>query len=458
MRRNEFLVAVLVVALLALSWGLDRLIPARSTPTAVPTPAAPLLSEGWYCPTPVAQVPGSDVLTADLGDGPVHLRRAGTGGPAEADVTTGAVAVAPALASPVSSTVSVEAFGQPTVSQIGVLSTSAGAAMSRCSNQPATRWLFALASTAAGEDTYLVVANPFREAAAVTVRELGPNGDQVPSGLSDLQVPATSQLTIFLGDYIPATASFGLDVTASRGRVVVQRLVKAATRDGLRGLSLDVGVSQPATQWYLAGGGSPAQGEEDLLVANPSDHEALISLSYQVESGPPPAGQQQVPVPSGSEVAIKLSDVVPAGTQHGTIVSSTNAVPVVVERQTIAGQGAARSFQSVFAVPASAARWALVAGSSVGGTDTLAVIADGQDAAVFSVTLLTPTGTSAPPDLASLKVDPGTRFSLDLTPRLGGQPAVVVVSASSGRIAVENNLTLPASYREVMGTEGLPLP
>lgn len=457
MRRNEFVVAVLVVAILALSWGLDRLIPARSTPAAVPSPAGPLLSEGWYCPTPAAQVPGSGVFTANLGDGPVHLRRSGTGGPAEADVTTSALSLVPA-ASTASSTVSVEAFGQPTVSQIGVLSTSAGAAMSRCSNQPGTRWLFALASTAAGEDTYLVVANPFQEAAAVTVRELGPNGDQVPSGLSDLQVPATSQLTIYLGDYIPATASFGLDVTATRGRVVVQRLVKAATRDGLRGLAMDVGVSQPATQWYLAGGGAPAQGEEDLLVANPSDHEALISLSYQVESGPPPAGQQQVPVPAGSQVTIKLSDVVPAGTQHGTIVSSTNAVPVVVERQTIAGQGAGRSFQSVFAVPASSVRWALVAGSSQGGTDTLGVIADSPDAAVFSITLITADGASAPPDLANLKVDPGTRFSLDLTPRLGGQPAMVVVAASAGRIAVENDLTLPASYRQIMATEGVALP
>jgi hypothetical protein len=204
----------------------------------------------------------------------------------------------------------------------------------------------------------------------------------------------------------------------------------------------------------LPGGDVPVSGEEDIVVANPSDHEALVSTVYQVESGTGPAGSQDVPIPAGSQKTLKVSDQVPGGTRHATILSSTNGVPVVAERLTVGPQGA---YQTVRGVPDTAARWIVAAGSSAGGTDTLALVADGRDKAICKVTILTGSGPVTPAPVAAAEVVPGQRASIDLTPYLNGQPALVLVEAETGRVAAENDLTLPAPYRETMESAGTPL-
>ena len=458
MRRAELGFALLVVLVMAGAWTLDGLVPSRSiaTPVAVSAPGAPL-SEAWYCPAPTAQGLGSTLWTANLGAQPVHVRRSGTGASgaqSEADLGPDSSNSAPAAATAPEGPTAVEAFGQATGSYLSVLTPSAGAASSRCSQQPGTRWIFPIASTAPGYDTYLAVTNPFQEEAQITVRVLGAKGDQIPSGLNNVDVPQLSQTTLFLGDFYPATASVGLDVTATRGRVVVGRLMKVSSREGVRGLTLDVGATAPSTRWLVPGGDVPAQGEEDVVVANPSDHEALISTAYQTESGGAPAGAQDVPVPAGSQATLKISDQVPGGTRHATVVSSTNGVPVVVERLTVGPQNA---YQTVLGAPGTAARWLVAAGSTAGGTDTLALIGEGPNKVTCKVTILSGTGPNVPGPLAGVEVTPGQRGSVDLTQYLNGQPAMVLVEATGGKVAVENDLALPATYRQTVETAGIPL-
>jgi hypothetical protein len=115
------------------------------------------------------------------------------------------------------------------------------------------------------------------------------------------------------------------------------------------------------------------------------------------------------------------------------------------------------AYHTVQGVPATATRWMVAAGSTAGGTDTLALIADGADRAVCKVTILTMAGPVAPAALAGVAVTPGQRASVDLTPYLNGAPATVLVEAITGKVAVENDLVLPAAYRETMETAGTPL-
>lgn len=468
MRRNELVIAILAVLLLAGSWGLDRIVPSRAVRSAATTATSglPPLSQAWYCPVPTPEGLGASAQTANLGSGSVHLRLSGFGAassaPTESDLGPGTLAgaqVAPPASSSAgaqSAVTKVEAFGQPVTTYLTSLSSSSGGTIGRCSAQPGARWLFAEASTAAGRDTYLLIVNPFQEQAGVTIRILGPNGDVIPAGLSNYQIPPASQTTLFLGDFFPETASFGLDVTANRGRLIVGRLMKVASRDGVRGLSMNVGVPAPSLQWIFAGGQVPQQGQEQIVVANPSSHEALVSESFQTQGGGAPAGQQNVTVPAGAQIAITSSDEVPGGTQHGTIIQSVNNVPVVAERVTTEGAGNARGYETVFGVPEAGASWVVPAGSPAGGTDTLGVVATGLNRATFAVTLITGGGRTTPPALANLGVDPGSRGSFDLTPYLNGQPALALVTASTGSIAVENDDALPAAYRQTIESEGSP--
>ena len=85
------------------------------------------------------------------------------------------------------------------------------------------------------------------------------------------------------------------------------------------------------------------------------------------------------------------------------------------------------------------------------------MVADGPDKATCRITLMGAGGPSTPGPLANLEVGAGKRGTVDLTPYLGGQPAMVMVEAVSGRIAVENDLGLPAAYRETMQMVGTPI-
>lgn len=459
MRRAELAFAVAIVVIMAGAWALNGIVPARtvSSPAGSGTAAPGPLSEAWYCLSPAAQNLGSTVMTANLATAPVHVRRSGTGASgalAEGDLDPGTSAGVPAGPAPAKAPIAIEGFGGGTASYVSLLAPSTGGTNARCSRQPGNRWIFPVASTTAGYDTYLLIANPFNEEAVVDVRVLGDKGDQIPSGLSNLQIPQLSQTALFLGDYVPATSSFGLDVTASRGRIVVARLMRVSGRDGVRGLSFDVGAAAPSTRWLLPGGDVPPSGQEDIVVANPSDHEALVSTVFQVESGTGPAGSQDIPVPAGGRLTLKISDQVPGGTRHASILTSTNGVAVVAERLTVGPQGA---YQSVLGAPDTRTRWVVAAGSTAGGTDTLALVADGPDKAVCKITILTGSGPVSPAPLAAAEVVPGQRGSIDLTPYLNGQPALVLVEATAGRVAVENDLALPAAYRETMESAGIPL-
>ncbi|HWD09689.1 MAG TPA: DUF5719 family protein [Actinomycetota bacterium] len=466
MRRYELLFAFLVVVILLGSWALDRIVPVHTvaggtgSAQAGAAEGAPL-SEAWYCPVPTQAGLGSVVRTADLGSGPTVLRLTGLG-TGSGTTTTATVAAQSMIGSPVAAPpapepAEVEAFGQHTYNYLTTVSPSAGGAASACSQQPGSRWLFAQASTAAGYDTYVLIANPFPEDAVVTVKVLGPNGPNVPPGLGNYSLSPDSQAAIFLGNYYPETASFGLDVTASRGRVFVARLMRVASSDGVRGLSLSLGVPAPSTQWIFAGGQVPSSGSEGIVIANPSNHEALVNESFLVAAGSgAPAGLQNVSIPAGGQISLAASDQVPSGTQHGTVISSANGVPVVAERVTVEGSGLSRGYETVFGTTSWGPSWIVPVGSSAGGTDTLGVVANGLSPATVGVTVVTGTGSSSPSNLANLTVTPGSRASFDLTPYLNGSPGVAVVRASSGSIAIENDVALPSSYRETIETVGTP--
>lgn len=461
MRRGEISFAVVIILVLASAFGLDRFISARpgAAGPGTTTAALPPESQAWYCPTPASRGLGSSVGTGNLGQASTLLRRSNLGAAGAAPVTAtlgpGAFTSAAVAPSPPGAA-AVESFGQPVASFLTVIAPNLGGATSRCTLQPGARWLFATASTAPGYNTYLLVANPFHEQAIISVRVLTPTGDQVPAGLGDVSVPPASQSTIFLGDYYPETTSFGLDVTASRGRVVAARLMQVS-QAGVRGVALDLGSPQPSTQWIFPGGAVPAQGEEDIVVANPSSHEALISELFQIASGDAPPGKQNIPIPAGTQVTLKISGQVPASTAHGTTIVSTNGVPVVAERVTTQGSGTTQGYEIVAGAPAGARRWVVPAGSSASGTDTLGVVSTGSSAATFSVTVLAPSGPDSPAALAGLHVAAGDLASVDLTPYLNGQSAMAVVQATSGTIAVENDDALPANYQETMETAGIPL-
>lgn len=463
MKRWEPVVAAGFLLLMAGAFALDRAIP--RAPLANPSqPASRPLSTGWYCPLPGGEGTTASVSAANLGDEPVRLRVWGAGNsqasiPSERDLApTSRSSTSTADFELPGAAAVVEAFG-PAIAVDSLTSAGrAGVAGARCSLQPWSRWLFAVASSARTQDSYLLVANPFEEEAVIKVRLITQDADIVPSRLSEFVVPQLSQAAILLAEYFPETDLFGVELTATRGRVVVSRFMQVATQEGFRGLALELGVREPSPRLYFAGGEVPDGGDEHIVIMNPGKKESLVQMVFHTEAEEvsPPA-LKELSVPAGRTLRVPIADHLPRGTRHGTSLISLNGVPVVAERLTFGSLEGVKGVESVLGVPATASRWALSVGSAGSGKDSLAVVNFASSRGLLSITLLTDEGEVRPPELASLPLEGGRRMTIDLSPFVSGKQVTAVVQTTSGSIAAERHLVEGEPYRDFADATGQPL-
>lgn len=462
MRAGEKLFLTVVVVLAGAGVAVDRF--AEGRPPPVPQEAAGrFLSSGWFCPAPSGEGIDTVVATTNLGDEGVHLRRYGIGGGTKGNfldaevpgLHRNAISVAEFGISGAAGVV--EAFGAATTTDVVTVS-GAGVASSRCLVQPSGRWYFASGSTLRGRDSYLLVANPFDEEGVIRVRLLLPAEDVVPARLTDLVIPKLGQTEVFLGDFFPETESFGIDLTATRGRLALSRFDRVDSRDGWRGLALNPGIREPSPRWFFAGGEVPVEGEQFLMLTNPGESEALVRVIVQTETeqlAPPTLAE--LPVPAARQLTIRMADHIPRGIRHGTLVNSINEVPVIAERQTFGSLEGGRGLDATVGVPAISPRWVLPVGSPAGGREAIAVVNFSQQRAVFGVVLITSEGLVSPPELSEIAVEASRRATIDITPFVPQGGATALIEARSGEIAVERHLWLGDPYRDFSDSPGQPL-
>lgn len=461
MKSRELIFVAVVTALLGLGLVLDVLFEPQSVREPV-VEAGEHLASGSYCPAPSGEGVRAVMTTTNLADSPLGLRRSAVGG---TEATPEQSTLDPQRLAMINvgqfnmdnATGVVDAFGGRGYTNLTVLSSGAGIASSRCSSQPAALWMFAAGSTLRDDDHYLLVANPFREEALVSVRILGPDQDMDLPLITDEVVRAQSQRVFFMAENLEEMPSFGMQVTASRGRVVVSRY-SLVDNSVTRGVSLDVGIRSAAGQWYFASGRVPTDGEESIVIINPSDREALLSGLFMTEGdrvAPPELAE--VAVPAGRQVTINTSDHLPRGTGHGVSLTSLNEVQVVAERQIRGVVGPIRGFESVFGVPAAGLRWVLPVGTPEGGSASLAIINPGQEPVEVGVRLITDDAEVSPAELSAVTVGAGRKVTLDLTGYLGGGSATAVVT-SDGEVVVDSTTAMEGSYNDFDSTPGVRLP
>ena len=357
MRRSELVFVGIVAAVLVGALMLDVTIPSRSQEPSQGD-GGRFVSTGWYCPVP----PGDDIeatmATGNLGTSTLGLRRSAIGGSGQSAIDEATLEGRRTASKSVAdfgtseATGLVEAFGGNNTTSLIAMAKGKGVASSRCSAQPSARWLFATGSTSRGDNHRLLISNPFREEAVVRVRLMARDKEIVPARLKDLVVRSFSQSSVYLSDYLQEEPTFGIEVTASRGRVIVSRYSHVTTGAG-RGISADIGAQAPSSEWVFAGGRVPNDGEEAIAVVNPGTREALVGIVFmtdQERTAPPDVAE--VPVAAGRQVVVNVSDHLPRGTSYGLELTSTNEVPVVAERRTAGIVGRNRSFELTFGVPA----------------------------------------------------------------------------------------------------------
>jgi sugar lactone lactonase YvrE len=337
---------------------------------------------------------------------------------------------------------------------------------------PATTWYLAEGSTTAFSLFYLL-QNPNNAAATATVRYLRPGG--LPPVEIVYSLPANSRTTIPVNTTSQSLASTDVSavIVGSLPLIVERAMYKTVGGQVFAAGHGSTGVTTPSTRWFLAEGATGAYFDLFVLIVNPNASPAEVDVDYLLTSGQ--TFRKHYTIAPSSRFTIYVDDEsIPgvtgkplANAAVSSTVSSTNAVPIIVER-TMWWPGPAVSdpfwteaHNSAGATQAGS-RWALAEGE-VGGTQgaqTFILVANTSAAAGQArVTLYFEDGSSATRTYPLLptsrsNVDVGTDF-----PQAAGRRFAAVVEslgATPAAIVVERAMyTSPGGQLWAAGTNAL---
>jgi hypothetical protein len=154
-------------------------------------------------------------------------------------------------------------------------------------------------------------------------------------------------------------------------------------------------VNAPATSWFLAEGATGSFFDTFVLVANPLDNPANVTMTYLPASGAPVSKQHTLAPHQRLTVNIATEDPSLASAAVATSVASDN--PVIVERSQYWPQGNWYEAHNSAGETSAGTKWGLAEGR-VGGTNhaqTYVLIANaGAQAADVTATFLRTDGTT----------------------------------------------------------------
>ena len=214
----------------------------------------------------------------------------------------------------------------------------------------AQEWFLAEGRTGSFFDEYVLVGNPGDQPATVTFTFLLESGQTV---VGTAHVGAASRMTLPVaetGSYLTniignaallADAAVSVRVTADVPIVVERAMYWPKTDTGWAEAHNSFGITETGTRWALAEGrvGRGRGFDTYILLANPGDEDAVVTITYLRANGQAPV-VQVVDVPATSRRnAVPQWDasmLAPGGTslladeEFGALIEST--VPIVVER------------------------------------------------------------------------------------------------------------------------------
>ena len=433
--RSRLLAVVAALGVLVAAVAVDRLDrPVRpSALAAAEQPQAPTMapagaaSAAWFCPGgPLARIDQSDVsvFLANTTARPLEARVtalpiAGAADPVEERVQVPAlgstsVRLADMLDGPMPSGASVVGPGGLVAQQS--IKTPEGVAVGPCASAASERWYTAAGSTAAGSTLLLSLLNPFPDEAIVSLAFSTDQGRTVPGDLQGIVVPGRSLTVLDVGEHVRRREAVAAEIVARRGRLVVGRNFRKGT-----GSSTALAAPSPAATWYLPGGIRADGAANRLVVANPSDQDAEVSVELRLQEGA--VEPLTLTVPAQERAELSLDDPrVPKGVPYSTAVRSLEEVPVVAERSTEGRTGRA----DVLGGRNPDRGW--VAATAGPGQDTLAMYNAGEGQAEVSVTRLDGNGSALPGE--PLRVEPGARATLRLDDKLAARGTAVLVDSN----------------------------
>ncbi|MGE0706272.1 MAG: hypothetical protein AB7P22_20305, partial [Vicinamibacterales bacterium] len=204
------------------------------------------------------------------------------------------------------------------------------------------------------------------------------------------------------------------------------------------------GITVPSTSWFFAEGATGSYFDLFLLLANPSQSDALVQATYLLPGGASVTKTYVVAADSRFNIWVDTEDARLADTAVSTIISSTNGVPIIAERSMWWPGPTAASWSEAHnsaGLTETGRMWALAEGE-VGGAshlETYILIANRGAAVTATVTIFYEGGDS---ESKVVPLPAGSRTNVavahDFPNSVGRRFGAIVSAASTGaQIAVE---------------------
>ncbi len=241
---------------------------------------------------------------------------------------------------------------------------------------PAQTWYMAEGCTAHGFDTYILIQNPNGDAADVTLTFMTDAG-----GTIDLPctVAPNSRYTVAVNK-VPGmeAAEFATRVTSNRP-VVVERSMYFDYNGYIKEGSNSQGLTQLSGDWFFAEGYTTGQFDTYLLLANPSDAPANVTLSLLADDGT--RSDVNLPMSAHSRRTVPIDRVKGWGNRAFSMTVHSDQ-PIAAERAMYFVYNGISGGHDAVGCPAPGTRWYLAEGYTAGGFDTYILISNpGEEAA-----------------------------------------------------------------------------
>ena len=305
-------------------------------------------------------------------------------------------------------------------------------------------WYLAEGATHGSFDLFYLIQNPGDVATTVEVKflRLAPKAPVIK------QYPLGPQSRFTLAvDSIPELAAEDLSavVRSTDGAPIVVERAMYASLPGqpFAAGHNSAGVTAPATRWFLAEGATGAFFDLYVLIANASSEAAEVDVEFLLTNGTVVPKHYRIAANSRYTMSVKDEDPRLRDAAMSTIVTSANAVPIVVERvmwwpSPLWYEGHNSPGETTTGI-----KWGLAEGESGGARNkqTYILVANTSDfAGSARVTLLFEDGTTAervvalPPksrinvsvDVATFPTSANRRYGA-VVESLGATPAQIVV-------------------------------
>jgi hypothetical protein len=193
---------------------------------------------------------------------------------------------------------------------------------------PNSIWYLAEGYTGAGFGTFILIQNPNETEANVTLTYMLQGGGTVEN---QVVVPANSRYTVVAQDegQVGPDQAFSTRLDSDQP-IIVERAMYWPNGAGSTGGHVTTGVTSPRSTWYLAEGYTSAGFGTFILIQNPNENEANVTLTYMLQGGG--MVERNVVVAANSRYTVVAQEEGQVGPDQAFSTRLDADQPIVVER------------------------------------------------------------------------------------------------------------------------------